>query len=158
VSGWGGFAAVMGGATAALLGLLFVAVSLRVEPIAKSAELRNRASQTMTLLLTGLVAAAFLAVPDQPTWVLGVEYLVLAAVVIGVSSMLTRMAGTSSGSALARRLGWTNPTYVTCTLLVTAALVLTLGHRDGAYLLVPTLIAVLVAGVVNAWLIILRLS
>jgi len=45
LNGWGEFAVVMGAATAALLGLLFVAVSIRVEIIAKSAELRNRSAQ-----------------------------------------------------------------------------------------------------------------
>jgi hypothetical protein len=54
VSGWGDFAVVMGAATAALLGLLFVAVSIRVETIARSTELRERSAQTLTLLLTGL--------------------------------------------------------------------------------------------------------
>ena len=33
-----------------------------------------------------------------------------------------------------------------------------LGHKDGIYLLVPALIAVLVGGVVNAWLILVRLT
>ena len=60
MSGWGDFAVVTGAATAALLGLLFVAVSIRVETIAKSAELRNRSAQTLTLLLTGL--------PSLPCW------------------------------------------------------------------------------------------
>jgi hypothetical protein len=55
-----------------------------VETIAKSAELRNRSAQTLTLLLTGLLVAALLAVPDQRTRLLGVEYLVLALVVTGV--------------------------------------------------------------------------
>jgi hypothetical protein len=68
VSGWGDFAVVMGAATASLLGLLFVAVSIRVETIAKSAELRNRSAQTMTLLLTGLLAAVLLAVPRAEGW------------------------------------------------------------------------------------------
>jgi len=68
----------MGAATAALLGLLFVAVSIRVETIAKSAELRNRSAQTLTLLLTGLLVAALLAVPDQRKWARGGEYVVLA--------------------------------------------------------------------------------
>jgi hypothetical protein len=35
---------------------------------------------------------------------------------------------------------------------------LILGHNDGIYLLVPALVAVLVGGVVNAWLILVRLS
>jgi hypothetical protein len=105
---------VMGAATASLLGLLFVAVSIRVETIAKSAELRNRSAQTLTLMLAGLLVTALLAVPDQPKWVLGAEYLVLALVVTGV--------------------------------------------KDGIYLVVPALIAVLVGGVVNAWLILVRLT
>jgi hypothetical protein len=73
LSGWADFAVLMGAATAALLGLMFVAVSIRVEPIAGSAELRNRSAQTLTLLLTGLLVAVLLAVPDQRKWVLGLE-------------------------------------------------------------------------------------
>ena len=149
----------MGSAIAALLGLLFVAVSIRVEAIAKSAELRNRSAQTVTLLLTGLIAAALLAVPDQPKWALGVECLVLALFVTGLAVFNNRRAGgQSDSSALARTLAAINPTYVTCSLLVTAAVVLILGHRDGIYLLVPALVAVLVGGVANAWLILVKLT
>jgi hypothetical protein len=75
VSGWTDFAVVVGAATAALLGLLFVAVSIRVETIAKSAALRNRSAQTLSLLLTGLLTGVLLAVPDQRKWALGIEYL-----------------------------------------------------------------------------------
>jgi hypothetical protein len=32
----------------------------------------------MALLLTGFLASGMLAISDQPSWVLGVEYLVLA--------------------------------------------------------------------------------
>src|SRR5215471_1428776 len=102
----------MGGACAALLGLLFVAVSLRVEAIARSDELRNRCTQTMALLLTGLVASGMLAIPDQPTWVLGAEYLALAVVLTAVSIVLDRHAGTSSQDAVAHLVDATNPTLV----------------------------------------------
>ena len=144
--------------TAALLGLLFVAVSIRVETIARSAELRNRSAQTLALLLTGLLVAALLAVPDQRKWVLGSEYLVLALAVLGVALILDRRAGDKSVSAFGRRLDALNPTVITCSLLVIAAVILIFGHRDGVYLLVPALIAVLVGGVVNAWLILVRLT
>lgn len=50
------------------------------------------------------------------------------------------------------------PAVVTCSLLVIAAVVLILGHEDGTYVVVPALIAVLVGGVVNAWLILVRLT
>ena len=109
MSGWGDFAAVIGAGSAALLGLLFVAVSIRVETIAKSAVLRNRTAQTLTLLLTGLLATALLAIPNQSKRALGVEYLALALVVIGVAVFNDRRAGESkSGSALAQSLGAIN--------------------------------------------------
>jgi len=158
LSDWGDFAVVIGAATAALLGLLFVAVSIRVDPIARSAELRNRAAQTLTLLLTGLLVAALLVVPDQRKWSLGAEYLVLALVVVGVAFVLDRRAGNRRGSPFGRRLDAVNPTVVTCSLLFIAAVILLLGREDGVYLLVPALIAVLVGGVVNAWLILVRLT
>ena len=159
MSGWGDFAAVIGAGSAALLGLLFVAVSIRVETIAKSAELRNRTAQTLTLLLTGLLATALLTVPNQSKRALGVEYLVLALVVIGVAVFNDRRSGGRQGeSALARSLGAINPTYVTCSLLVAAGVVLILGRRNGIYVLVPALAAVLVGGVVNAWLILVKLT
>jgi hypothetical protein len=49
---------------------------------------RSRSAQTLTLLLTGLLVAALLAVPDQRTWTLGAEYLALAFVVGGVAFVL----------------------------------------------------------------------
>jgi hypothetical protein len=36
--------------------------------------------------------------------------------------------------------------------------ILILGHTDGIYVLVPALVAVLVGGVVNAWLILVKLT
>jgi len=72
--------------------------------------------------------------------------------------MLDRRAGSKSGSAIGRLLDAINPTVVTCSLLVIAAFILLLGHKDGIYLLVPAMIAVLVGGVVNAWLILVRLT
>jgi hypothetical protein len=158
LSGWTDFAVVMGGACAALLGLLFVAVSLRVDAISRSNELRNRTSQTLALLLVGLLASAMLAIPDQPAWVLGAEYLALAVVLTGVSIVLGRRAGHSSEGAVAQLLHTTNPTLVTCVLLLVAAVVLVLGHDDGVYFVVPALIAVLVGGVVNAWVILIGLT
>lgn len=158
MSDWGDFAVVIGASTASLLGLLFVAVSFRGETIAGSAELRNRSAQTLSLLLTGLLVAALLVVPDQRKWVLGAEYLALAALVTGVSVVLDRRAGVPSGSALGRRLESINPTFVTCSLLFAAAVILLLGQEDGLYLLVPALFAVLAGGVVNAWLILVRLN
>jgi hypothetical protein len=51
------------------------------------------------------------------------------------------------GSAIGRLLNAIKPTFVTCSLLVIAAVILILGRKDGIYLLVPALIAVVAGGV-----------
>jgi hypothetical protein len=157
VAGWTDFAVVIGAATAALLGLLFVAVSIRAEPIRRSDALRNRSAETVALLLIGLLGAALLTVPGQDDRVLGVEYVVLAVASAVIAIVLDRRAGKTS-SAFADVLDATNPSWVTCVLLLAAGIVLVLGHRSGLYVLIPALFAVLVGCVINAWLILVRLS
>jgi len=89
---------------------------------------------------------------------LGVELVALAVTAAAVAVLLDRRAGDVSGSAVAHVLDTTNPTWVTCVLLLASGIVLILGHRDGLYVLVPAVIAVLVGGVVNAWLILTKLG
>jgi hypothetical protein len=159
VSGWADFAIVTGGATAALLGLLFVAVSLRIEVIARSDEVRGRSAQTLSLLLTGLLTAVLLTVPEQPRWVLGLEYLALAvATAIAAITLVPSTKHASERSRLMRILDVTTPNITTCVPLGAAGVVLLFGHRWGLYFLVPALIAVLAGGVWNAWLILVKLS
>jgi hypothetical protein len=161
LSEWTDFAIVAGAATAALLGLLFVAVSLRVEVIAHSDELRRRSAQTLSLLLTGLLAAVLLTIPAQPRWVLGVEFLALAlstAITVFALEPWTRRARERERSTILHILDITTPNITTCVLLVAVGVTLLLHDWWGLYLLVPALIAVLTGGVWNAWLILVKLS
>jgi hypothetical protein len=75
-----------------------------------------------------------------------------------VALILDRRAGGQRRSAIGRLLDAINPTFITCSLLAIAAIILLLGHRDGIYVVVPALIAVLVGGVVKAWLILVKLT
>ena len=81
---WATFATVVGAAAAGLTGLLFVAVSIRADVIAKSVELRNRAAQTLSLFVTVLLTAIVLAIPGQDYGPLGAELITLAVVLGGV--------------------------------------------------------------------------
>jgi hypothetical protein len=149
---WGGFAMVAGGAAAALLGLLFVAVSIRVNVIAGSAELRNRAAQTGALFLTVVLATLLLDVPQQER-ALGVEFLVLTAVTGGTLHLLDRHAVVVSASArIGRVIDAVNPNTLTCVLLAASGLTLLLGGAWGLYVFAAAVIVVLVGGVTNAWL------
>jgi hypothetical protein len=93
MDGWGDYAVIVGGASAALLGLLFVAVSIKVDVVVRSVALRARAAQTMTLFLVALLAAIILGIPAQPLWVFGVLVSALGVVAATALSVLDRRAG-----------------------------------------------------------------
>jgi hypothetical protein len=153
VETWDTFAVITGGAAAALTGLLFVAVSIRIDYIARSQELRNRAAQTLSLFGTVLIIAVLMAIPGQGYRALGIELLVLAVIAGAGLSVLERRAKTSrSNQAIAPVLEAITPNTVTSVLLLAAGIVLVLGARAGLYVLVAPVLAALVGGVASTWL------
>ncbi|HEX6117148.1 MAG TPA: hypothetical protein VFY99_08610 [Solirubrobacterales bacterium] len=75
---WSDFFVAVAGASAALAGLVFVAVSINVERILQYEGLPERALQTVLLLLSVLVVAIIGLVPGQDTDAAGIELLVCA--------------------------------------------------------------------------------
>jgi len=161
---WSTFATVTGGAAAGLTGLLFVAVSIRIEAIAKSQELRNRAAQTLTLFVTVLLVTSVLSIPDQSERLLGLE-LAAIGVLTGVSHVILdrrAKAGSSerqdSVTNLASILDAVAPNAITSVLLLVAGLLLAFGLHAGLDVLVVPVLAALVGGVVSAWLLLTKLA
>jgi hypothetical protein len=150
---WHDFAEVMGSASGALTGLLFVAVSLNAGNIAKHQGLRASAAQTLVLFLVPLFMAAALLAPGQPDWVVGGEL-----IVIGVLASLALLSGTRAKRDLAdEERGLTEifnrrgPNVVVMLLFVASGIVLACGQGAGLYLLLPASLVALVSGVLNAW-------
>jgi hypothetical protein len=117
------FAEISGSAAAALTGLLFVAVSIRITYIARSQELRNRAAQTLSLLGTVLIVAVLVAIPRQAAYpTFGAELVVLAVIAgIGLYILDLRAKGDRSNEAIAPVLEAVTPVTVTSLLLPAAA-------------------------------------
>ena len=78
---WDTFAVVVGGSAGALVGLLFVAISIHAARMAASPDLRGRAAQTLVIFAALLLIALLLAIPEQSQRVLGAEFPLLAALV-----------------------------------------------------------------------------
>ena len=72
---WDTFAVVVGGSAGALVGLLFVAISIHAARMPESADLRGRAAQTLVIFAALLLIALLLAIPEQSQRVLGAEFL-----------------------------------------------------------------------------------
>src|SRR5262245_24883314 len=80
---WANFFIGQLGASAALLGLLFVGVSINLAKILGSRDLTNRALLAMILLLIILIVSSLFLIPGQPLTWLGAEVLILG---IGVGA------------------------------------------------------------------------
>ena len=76
LDGWSDFNVAMVGATAALAGLLIVAMSVNIAEIMKSPTLPPRAAASIAALVLALTAGAFGLVPGQPSIAYGIEVLV----------------------------------------------------------------------------------
>ena len=158
---WGPFATVAGAAAAGLTGLLFVAVSIRIDVIGRSAELRNRAAQTLSLFVTVLLVSIVLAIPGQDYAPLGAELIALSLSTVALLVFLDRRAGadtpTTDTNAFGRMLDLVTPNTVTSVSLFVTGVLVAAGIHAGLYVVVVPVIAALAGGVASAWLFLTRL-
>ncbi|MGO9963968.1 MAG: hypothetical protein ACLPUG_11135 [Acidimicrobiales bacterium] len=77
---WHDFFVMVGGATAALTGLVFVSMSLNVKVIAQDATHRNRAIGTLAGFIAVFTVCALALLGDQSHLSLGIEWLAVASV------------------------------------------------------------------------------
>ncbi len=155
---WADFAVGVAGATAALAGLLFVAVSVNIQRIMQFAYLPARAGQTLIMLITPLLVSIFLLVPGQPRDLLGSELIGLGLIVGGMLIWLNR-PGTKSREEtwamwVAGRFG---PAVLTSTLIVIAGTSLVAQSGGGLYWLAPAVLLAILAGLGNAWVLLVEI-
>ena len=96
MSEWESFYVAEAGASAALAGLLFVAVSINLERILKFPYLPNRALEALGLLVLVLVIASLMLVPGQSKIAIGIE---LLAIGIPAWAVLTWLDVATLGAA-----------------------------------------------------------
>jgi modulator of FtsH protease len=117
VETWDSFGVVVGAASGALIGLLFVAISVNASRIVDHPALHVVASRTL-ISLASPIAAILVVTPRQPDWALGTELIILgiaagAALIFGAGAC---GSDASPESRLARTLNRTSPTLLTSLL------------------------------------------
>ncbi|MGO4594961.1 hypothetical protein AB4Z18_14195 [Leifsonia sp. 2TAF2] len=154
---WTDFAVILGGSMGALVGLLFVAVSIRADAIAHSHRLRARVAQILAIFLGLLIAAILTALPNPTLWALGVELLALA---VGLAASLwalgSRARRIPERQRLEKTLDRLNPDVTTVVLIALCAVGLLFGLTWALFLLALAAIVGIVGGGVGAWLVLVR--
>ncbi len=155
---WTEFGESVATASAALAGLLFIAVSINLRQILEIASLPSRAAQTLILFATPLVAALLLIVPGQARLALGLELLATGLVIGGAQVWLDLHAKRGPEDTIWRRmLGRVFPSVLSCACLGLAGATLIPAAGGGLYWLVPSVLAALIFGLINVWVLLVEI-
>ena len=155
---WDNFAVITGSAAGALTGLLFVAVSLIRDRIARHAGLRSQAGQTLVLFALPLLLSILLVLPGLSANVLGGGLVLLGLVIATAMALIghgVKAGGEGSDDRLARLVDRVSPNMIVVLFLFVGG-GLQLAGDDGLYWAAGSGTLALVSGMVNAWLFLVR--
>ncbi|MGI8825228.1 MAG: hypothetical protein ACR2JC_06240 [Chloroflexota bacterium] len=154
---WQGFYSAVLAASAALEGLLFVALSVNVRQIMCHPAHAARAREVLGQLLSLLILAVLVLVPGQDRRVVGAELIAWGLVLIGAS--IRNQGRTVSRLPVEQRLAWIGRDMIfnIGTLLIpVAGITLIVGRLGGLYWLVPTVLIYLFWSLMNAWILVVQ--
>jgi hypothetical protein len=156
---WEDFGVAAAGASAALAGLVFVAVSINLDRVLAYPALPDRVGETVVLLMAVLVESLLLLAPGQSRVALGTEVIIVAgaawAAVTVVHVRLRRhRAHTTSRQRRARILAGQLASLAA--LVAGASLLVHAG--GGLYWLLAGVTLSLLAAVLNAWVLLIEIA
>jgi hypothetical protein len=150
MTGWESFFTAQVGASAALVGLIFVGVSINLSRIISLPGLPNRA-----LLALLVVSSLLLLIPGQPMKLVGIEVLVVGLIAWVIVTMLditilqTKQPQYRQPYAFNMALSQLS--------VLPYIIVLTLG-ADGLYLIVAALIISFIKAILDAWVLLVEIN
>jgi modulator of FtsH protease len=156
VAEWKDFYVASAGASAALAGLVFVAVSINVERILQFRGLPERGLVTVLLLLSAVVVSLFGLIPDQSQEAFGVEVVVVGLALCAAVLGLTLHSRPEPGQESHMRSALTVPSVGAIALLA-GGVVLLAGGDSGTYVVFAGIIGAIVGGVLNAWVLLVEI-
>lgn len=154
-SEWSDLFVAVAGASAALAGLLFVAISINLERIIGEQGLPERGLEAVLMLVSVLLVSIVGLVPGQSRGVFGAELFVVAAAL--ASAVLKPIRAQPAHAPRNYVLGrWALRLTGTAPLLVGAISVM-IGDGGGLYWVVAGIVFAILSGIANAWVLLVEI-
>jgi hypothetical protein len=154
---WSDLYVAAASASAALAGLVFVAVSINLRPIVETPGLADRAMMTLLLLLGVLIVSLLGLIPGQSAETLGIELLIQSVIwtaAIGYLALKSLPSGPVPAGWYPVRL--VPPLLGTIPYVVGSILLLT-GDASGLDWVIAGIIGAVIAAVMNAWVLLVEI-
>ncbi len=157
-SEWTDFFAAEVGASAALTGLVVVAISINLEKILSLLYLPGRAAEALVMLVAVLVLTSAALIPHQPAAALGGEALTIGAASY-LAAIFIQVRSLKSGTTFPAMRVFVRISVAAATNLpiIFGGLLLMHGSDAGLYWIAAGVILSLVAGVLNAWVLLIEI-
>jgi len=155
---WHDFGVALVAASATLLGLVFVAVSLHLSAVVDDPVLRRRAEIMLGLLAMTLAASAALLVPSQSREALGLELMPIGLVYIALSTLVTFRATHSQRGVSRDRLARFFVGELSAGLVFAGGLGLLVHALGGAYLVGAGVVLGVLIAMLAIWILFLGLE
>lgn len=159
MEGWDSYLVGNLGAAAALLGLLFVGVSINLKQILEDAGLPVRAIETLAMFVAIVLTSSLLLMPDQPDWLAGL-WMVLTGIALFEISLISARANRATLPAGLERafLIRVGLSWVTSVLLVAGGVVVAVGEPDGMYVYAAGITFAYLVALANAWVLLVEIN
>ena len=158
IQSWHEFVSVSAGIAATLSGLVFLAVSINLMQVINSPGVVTLALESLTQLLGAMIIALIALVPGQRLSILGVEVSLLTCVLWATQTkwqiVFFRHHRKGKWRWAANRF---LRTQLSCSPFFIAGLLLCNKHPDAMYWYVPGMLLSFVAGVTNAWVLLVTI-
>lgn len=165
MDGWDNFFVAQAGAAAAFAGLVLVSISINLDKIIQGSGLIGRSAEPLIVLFTLFVTASLILIPDQATWIYGLEVLTAAIVftIVIVTALFKQHRILHAPANLTPPPRYSFETRVvlcgfTALTLLAAGMLITLEHERGVYFLVPATIAGFMLAFLDAWVLLIEID
>jgi hypothetical protein len=154
---WANFFAAEVSAAATLTGLIVVAISINLGRILAFEHLPGRAAESLVILTSALVLASLWLMPGQSNLALGIEALIVGGIPLSGVALVQMKSRKVTQLTQLRKVIRVVMNTTTSVLFIAAGVLVLSGINAGFYSAAVGVIAALIAGVWNAWILLVEI-